>query len=180
MTHTKTRSVCVLCLKRFGGGFCGDEAAGAYQSRVLVPYIGLGQQVPLPTDGQRHHDLYSKFLLFTSRYFKISASEAFIQNARDHKTTTGESIQAFCEDCQVLVSHVVDLYAELQAVKLHLLKKVEDLEILTRLSTRRISPKLSRGLVKSAAEQLNIKSIRQLELYRKSLILSCKCINFAS
>lgn len=120
-------------------------------------------------------ELYRRFFQFVCRHLRLSESgKKFLRQAQEYEKKKGECVQAFCEECSYLISEICDLYNELATVKLRLTFKLGLLgEILSR-STKKVSIKMVRTLMRAVSEQVNSPSVRQVDIFRRTLKKKCK------
>lgn len=180
MESTEVKGICFICLKRF------DLSPGAKKDIRYVPrYLTLGagfkSSSVLEDDGDTGSfkmssgDIYTRFLHMSCRYLKLtSTAEVFLMAATSYKNDTGDCLQAFCEDCKVLISYVCDLYAELQALKIRLISKLGLIEEVMEDRKKFVPWTLLSKLGMELKEQLHVKSRVRVESFRMAFRQKCR------
>ncbi|CAL8149251.1 unnamed protein product [Orchesella dallaii] len=143
--------VCLVCLKTFDG----VDPASEEKDRIH----GTPSSVPLLT----------RFLKFTENYLNLSSPTT-------HQLLSSEGVrkEAFCERCEVsVINPICQVYLELLSAQLRLSSELENLGKLLDNSKVSGSDKSRVLNINTLSNQLDIRSLSQLEGFRTSLSQKC-------
>ncbi len=182
METTGVKGICLICLSKFDVS-SSDKKDTRYEPRYITAGAGF-QSTSFPEDDtatdsfkRSYDDIYTRFLHFSCRYLKLtSTAEVFLMASTSYKNATGQSLQAFCENCKYLVSYVCDLYAELQALKIRLISKLRLIEEVMEDRKKFMPRMLLSKLGMELKEQLHVNSRMRVDSFRMAFHQKCMWI----